>query len=53
MEILSDESQKRYNKLSLKPFDGEKTYLQPPSQNITMLKLDENHRLPIERKAEA
>jgi hypothetical protein len=42
MEILSDESQKRYNILSLKPFDGEKTYLQPPSQNITMLKLDEN-----------
>jgi hypothetical protein len=42
MEILSDESQKRYNILSLKPIDGEKTYLQPPSQNIIMLKLDEN-----------
>ena len=42
MEILSDESQKRYNILSLKPFDGEKTYIQPPSQNIAMLKLDEN-----------
>lgn len=59
MEILSDESQKRYNILSLKSrntTDGEKTYLhlQPHSQNITMLKLDENveKELYINKKIE-
>jgi galactitol-specific phosphotransferase system IIB component len=43
MKILSDESQKRYNILSLKPIDGEKIYVQhSSSKNTTILKLDEN-----------
>jgi hypothetical protein len=40
MEILSDESQKRYSIMTLKTSHGENTKIHP--QNITILKLDKN-----------